>query len=810
MIRPQTILLLFVLLFAQIANAQLPANFNLVANGGFFLSRDFLFTDTVFDNSACWVKASKSSPSSIGELPYSYWRPSDSSFHITVDTTKDGIILNTAAECTYVKSVHKFIDTPTAPRLRQYAENKLLEPLQAGVNYKFTMHVLALRIDSATAPAFYLLSGAHDAPNKIKNLGVYFSKTKVAEYGTIGKLNFTPQLNFVSWSALPIDTMEYVALSGWFTATGGEQYITIGNFDYWKDMVFQVEEFRNPYFSDTIRFYSVTNFVTDVSLVRDTTQPMISLAAFDLGPDTTLCPGNTLTLGGQSYFFHYLWNTGDTTRTIQVTTPGKYWCSASFDCGTTVDTIEVRLPTPIAAFQMPDTTVCANVSLTINAPPGFDHYLWSNGSNSPQINIAAPGTYWVKVGNACSQSATDTFSVSNFPSTIHPFSLPDTFICGNNILIQSPIAAPHYLWNTGATTASINVSSAGNYWLKIYDDCGQSFTDSFIVTTPVSTISLGDDTTLCSPQPALVLSVPNNLQNILWSNGANSNTITVNQPGIYFISALSQCGWLHDTIEVKFCPPVIDTLRLNNDTICAGSCIQPMATTSNYPVQYLWTFAGGNPATVNTATPPAICYATPGVYLVILTISSAGGTATAQTSVTVLEKPMPRFEDTAITISYKKELTLYPCADAAVVDWYKNDSLVCSNCSSILVTALNWREDYHCIVSNGSCSDSCHYLFTVIDIPHDVWMPSAFSPNGDGRNDIFRIITDNPNVKVQQLNVYNRYGQRVFVSNLNNGGWDGTYSGVAQPVGVYFWDLQYMVLGTSETFYQKGDITLVR
>lgn len=810
MIRPQTILLLFALLLAQAVKAQLPANFNLVANGGFFLSRDFLFTDTVFDNSACWIKASKSSPSSIGSLPYSYWRPSDSSFHLVVDTTKDGIILNDAIECTYIRSANKIVDTPTVPRLRQYAENKLLEPLQAGARYKFTMRVLALRIDSATAPAFYLLSSAHDAPNKFKNLGVYFSQNKIAAYTTIGRLNLTPQLHFTNWSASSVDTIEYVALSGWFTASGGEQYITIGNFDYWKDLVLQTEEFRNPYFPDTISFFSSTHFVTDVSLVRDTAQPMISLAAFDLGPDTTLCPGNTLTLGGQAYFFHYLWNTGDTTRTIQINTPGKYWCSASFDCGTAVDTIEVRPPTPIAAFQIPDTTVCASTSLMINAPSGFDHYLWSTGSNAPQINITAANTYWVKISNACGQSATDTFSVQYFPSVIQPFSLPDTFICGSGIQIQSPVSAPHYLWNTGAISSFIDINTAGNYWLKIYDDCGQAFTDSFVVTAPANTISLGNDTTLCGPQPALVLSVPDHLQNILWNNGTNSDTLTVNQPGIYFVSALSQCGWLRDTIEVKFCLPVINNLSLNNDTICAGSCIQPLAATSNYPTQYSWTFAGGNPATANTATPPVVCYTLPGVYPITLTVSNAGGTASTQTSVTVLEKPIPGFKDSSITVSYKNELTLLPCADAAVVDWYKNDSLICANCKSLQVTALNWREQYRCIVSNGSCSDSCHYLFTVIDIPHDVWMPSAFSPNGDGRNDIFRIITDNPNIKVLQLNVYNRYGQKVFVSNLNNRGWDGTFGGVMQPVGVYFWDLQYMVLGTTEIFYQKGDISLIR
>ena len=86
----------------------------------------------------------------------------------------------------------------------------------------------------------------------------------------------------------------------------------------------------------------------------------------------------------------------------------------------------------------------------------------------------------------------------------------------------------------------------------------------------------------------------------------------------------------------------------------------------------------------------------------------------------------------------------------------------------------------------------------------------AFTPNGDGRNDVFHIITDNPNVQVINLAVYNRWGQRVFTSNMNNDGWDGTVGGVVK-MRAYFWQIRYKVWGAGdEVYYRKGDVLLVR
>jgi gliding motility-associated-like protein len=109
----------------------------------------------------------------------------------------------------------------------------------------------------------------------------------------------------------------------------------------------------------------------------------------------------------------------------------------------------------------------------------------------------------------------------------------------------------------------------------------------------------------------------------------------------------------------------------------------------------------------------------------------------------------------------------------------------------------------------GMCSDTCTYKISVSDIPTDVFVPTAFSPNGDGKNDRFRIVTDNPNVVLQHFSVYNRFGQRVYDGNTQEG-WDGRFHGTPVDVGVYYWQLRYTILGSGKDFYKKGDVTVVR
>lgn len=97
----------------------------------------------------------------------------------------------------------------------------------------------------------------------------------------------------------------------------------------------------------------------------------------------------------------------------------------------------------------------------------------------------------------------------------------------------------------------------------------------------------------------------------------------------------------------------------------------------------------------------------------------------------------------------------------------------------------------------------------TVGVYYDLLMPGAFSPNGDGRNDLFRIPPSVP-VSILQFSVYNRWGELVFSTSNSGAGWDGRLGGKPQPAGVYVWMIEYMNPLTKKPAKKNGTVTLVR
>lgn len=111
----------------------------------------------------------------------------------------------------------------------------------------------------------------------------------------------------------------------------------------------------------------------------------------------------------------------------------------------------------------------------------------------------------------------------------------------------------------------------------------------------------------------------------------------------------------------------------------------------------------------------------------------------------------------------------------------------------------------------GYASEGCPLTDSVlvkVIVNENAFIPNAFSPNGDGINDVFRI----GNLTFQRIlsfSVFNRYGEEVYKAGINQNGWDGTYKGVMQPLGTYFY-LISLELPDGKVKQYKGDVTLIR
>lgn len=439
--------------------------FNLVSNGGFELNVRSFVEDTSFINApSCWIAANK--------CGFPIYRDELNIIAPEVPRPHSGRNYINLQYLSGSWKVHAKFVFDSSLGVIPYAQTRLLSPLEAGVTYYLSFFV------GQTKNSGKLKNIPHV---NLMNLGAYFSTSQLSDYSNYKRIDVKPQIEFRNLTIAKYDTFEYVKLTDTFTALGGEQYLTIGNFDYYKDynLYYYVEGSLIPN-SDTLLSMYNFMFIDDISLVRDTSQPMISLDHFSLGPDTSLCPGDSIRLGGDPYFFGYRWNTGDTSRFLTITKPGVYWCSADFGCSRVTDTIVVLGSVAPQAFNLQDTAICeALLPLSFNAPYRGAVYLWSNGSRDFSTRFFSTGKQWLRISNACGdQYATDTFEIQSLNTALDKLDLgKDTSNCmfgyfTDTITLRVPELKGHQInWSNGAHGNVIRIYDTGTYWVEVSNAC---------------------------------------------------------------------------------------------------------------------------------------------------------------------------------------------------------------------------------------------------------------------------------------------------------------------------------------------------
>ena len=199
-------------------------------------------------------------------------------------------------------------------------------------------------------------------------------------------------------------------------------------------------------------------------------------SVLDLGEDTTICEGSTVSLFIPTSLNNYSWNNQATTNPeFQTSAAGTYVASAdnSFGCPA-YDTIEVSLRS-LPEFSLgADTGFCDVVSLQLRGPSAMSEYLWNDNSENITLNVQAEGSYWLTVIDMFECSFTDTIAVSKYTSPTIDLGV-DTIIPLSGVLVLTPGSDfATYDWSTGETTSSIQVSDTGTYSVTVTDDNGCS------------------------------------------------------------------------------------------------------------------------------------------------------------------------------------------------------------------------------------------------------------------------------------------------------------------------------------------------
>ena len=320
--------------------------------------------------------------------------------------------------------------------------------------------------------------------------------------------------------------------------------------------------------------YSVTVTQMGCDSVGSVTLDNFPLPMVDLGPDTSFCAGDSILLEGPSNVQSYNWSTGATTPSIFVSETGTYSLEVtSLEGCIAADTVEIGVSFfPI--FDLgPDVSFCDGESINLEVPLMGDtlDFLWSTGAMTNNITVSTAGEYWVEVSNGgCATS--DTVLASILITPIVDLG-PDTAFCnGDSILLQGSLNGVDYAWSTGASTASIFVSTAGTYWLEATstDLCTASDTVEVEVNY-FPNVDLGPDFSLCDGE-SVGLEVPlmGDTLDFLWSTGAMTNNITVTMGGEYWVAVDNQGCVSSDTVQATLLTTPTADFQLDTDMVCGG------------------------------------------------------------------------------------------------------------------------------------------------------------------------------------------------------------------------------------------------
>jgi len=501
----------------------------------------------------------------------------------------------------------------------------------------------------------------------------------------------------------------------------------------------------------------------------------------------------------------------------------------------------------VVALYFVPTVVCGYTYQFRNQSKGGTRYHWDFGvpgiggdsSNLYQPTYTFPyaGKFKVKL-IAWKDNCSDTFEAELDIQKPEIPKLPkDTIICdGAALTISSDIVGDAYRWSNGQTGASITINKAGLYWLELTKNTCK-WRDSIVLYVDKTKVQIAGDTLYCSDEQfARTLWATAGLKSYKWSTGETTPNIIVNQSGPYIVTGTSVNGCVSvDTGYINRFSPVVVSIR---DTIvCPGNPVRfdnqnPTATAT------LWS---------NGETGTSTVLISPGTYVVKVTrgLCSTWDTFTLSNfPATLFMGPDLRFcerIDTLISaprsdfqaVSWNNEIAGStfrlqkpgkllinvinrhgcPESDSINVRLYPNprvnlgnDTLVCLSEHPVLDAGggMEWyrwqngtsKRTYKAIDPGTywvkvKDANGCFGTDTVTvnkrgDLyPSTLFMPTAFTPDGNGINDFYPMNKFPKVGTLYNVKLYNRWGEKIAEMKSPEINWDGNINGVPAPEGAY-------------------------
>jgi len=425
---------------------------------------------------------------------------------------------------------------------REYLQCKLLQPLQAGKQY---------------CVSFYLSPSIGTIGNfnyvAIDNVGVNFSALQPT--GSTGYTLTLPTQVVSTTGTFFTDTSKWYKVNAMFTASGGEEWLTIGCFKN-NGSIPSAQQVAPPIANPALsqRCYM---YLDDISVFRilqaDTTRHM---------HDTTICANGAFSYTMQAPQGEtYTWSNGVTTQQQQLNDTGTFWCITGTGCNTSIDTFHVRKRVYMPLSLGKDTVNCLNQPVILQAGNGYNTYAWSTGSNAQSITATQSGIYALTVSDACG-SQTDSIQVTIQQPTPAPL-VRDTTICQYTNDPKLDVTGTnlqwyHYLYEANGLPVQpqLFLNAVGTQTLYVSQKIGGCESPRVPVNVHVRykpKAEIGDYISLCEKDTTSVGKVYDDVS-YAWSSGENTCCIHPDHTGPYTFSIYNDCGISSDSVFIDISP----------------------------------------------------------------------------------------------------------------------------------------------------------------------------------------------------------------------------------------------------------------
>ena len=563
----------------------------------------------------------------------------------------------------------------------------------------------------------------------------------------------------------------------------------------------------------------------DTIIVNSIAKPTPNVIA-----DVTTCLNTNVTFDVSSYDngngpFTYKWNDNSTASTLTlngVTANSTHWVDVTDKYGCTGrDTAKVIIQAGLSVViaGAPDTTVCAGQAVTLNSnftAAGGYNFSWSTGATTESIvlNNTANITLTVDDGNGCNGTDLIQVKVNPLPNiTLVPTTAS---VCsGDAATIGYDYGAGYtYQWTPDGTTAKISVNTANTYSVAVTNAATGCKADTNVAVTinAKPLVSLRNDLDTCA---GITVTLQNNTAqagvNYNWTKASTGNTSVAVTPTLQITTSDTYTLIVTDpantcansdvmTALFRAMPSVSLLGGLDTSIICEGQ-VQTLDA-GNAGMTYLWFPANEKIQSITKSisglyaveVSNGICKDTDAIYLRVISLPTnlLSDTLNANNPNYCFAEELAGVDISAIG----EDLLMYNYL------WVPGGETTQS---------INVKQTgtYSVTVSLDKCSVSDQ--ISIIDYcPTSIFVPQAFTPNGDNKNEVFKVV--GANAKDFELLVFNRWGEQIFRSTDINQGWDGTCRGDKVQIDVYIWKLNYsenLDTGKTKKHVRMGTVALV-